>query len=80
MRLPIGAPAVFGVALALVSLPCPGLACSRQDIQIRQGDIHIRDPDRIRIVGELFNDCADPVGARLQITFRDKAGKVVDVD
>lgn len=71
----------WSVALAgILVLPAAGAsACSPQDIQIKQWTWQ-RDAGWVTVAGELVNTCADATGIKLQLTFRDESGAVVDVD
>ena len=54
--------------------------CSLQDIEVRQSNWHMERDNDIRVVGEIYNGCADAIGVELQAVFRDKAGQVMIVD
>lgn len=69
-----------------VSMACTGqsasswAACRTEDIEIRQADWHrLSSIDLVKIVGEFFNGCAEPIGVHLAFTFRDPGGLVVGV-
>ena len=69
----------FSLALALSS--GPALSCTAADIDVKQFDVR---PSAVRelarFVGEIVNRCADATAAQLQVTFRDKDGKVTNVE
>jgi hypothetical protein len=67
---------------ALCAVPSrPGQNCKIDDIAVLQADWQRTTPGGpdVEIVGELFNGCREPIGARVQITFLDANGKVVGV-
>jgi hypothetical protein len=47
-------------------------ACQKSQITIKQADWV-----GSKIVGEITNNCSEPVGVQLQVVFRDAAGKVI---
>jgi len=83
----IGAGLFYGVPFILERLPKRASpptvqttakdACSVRDISIIQSDWRRTNSDFVRVTGELRNDCSEPVGVRLQITFRDANHKVI---
>jgi hypothetical protein len=66
-------------ALGTVCVAGAHAACAVTDIEIKDWSWS-RDAGWFSVVGELVNNCAEPVGAQVQITFRDEAGKVVNID
>src|SRR3954466_4445945 len=54
-------------------------ACTAGDIEIKEWSWS-RDAGWFSGVGKLVNNCAEPVAAQIQVTFRDEAGQVVNID
>ena len=54
-------------------------ACTVHDIQLGKWSWD-RDRGWTTVSGELTNNCAEPTGVQLRLTFRDEAGRVVTVD
>jgi hypothetical protein len=76
-------PTASTLLAAMAIFATPSWACVPAEIEIRQIEWRRRppplNPDEVDVVGELINKCAEPTGVRLQLTFRDADGKVVDV-
>jgi len=73
------------VGILLVSVTILGAAsparaaCAIGDIQIKSWSWE-RDKGWTVVAGELVNNCAEPTGIQLQLSFRDEAGRIVTVD
>lgn len=66
---------IMGTAIA-----SPAVACSPEDIKIKQANSRPRDVKGFAdIVGEITNTCDEAVDAKLHFVFRDATGKVSGV-
>jgi hypothetical protein len=54
-------------------------ACTVADIEVKEWKWS-RDAGWFSIEGALVNNCAEPVAPQIQVTFRDEAGQVVNID
>jgi hypothetical protein len=54
-------------------------ACAVSDVEIKSWTWN-RDAGWFTISGEFVNNCAEPTGVQLQLTFRDESGRVVTVE
>jgi hypothetical protein len=70
--------AVYAVGAMLFAVGAHA-ACAVTDIEIKEWSWG-SDAGWFSVFGELVNNCAEPVGAQLQVTFRDAAGRVVNID
>ncbi|MBN9049931.1 MAG: hypothetical protein J0H78_10750 [Rhizobiales bacterium] len=57
----------------------PSSACAVSDFEIIQADWRITNKELhfVTMVGEIKSNCVTPMGAEIQVVFRDSAGKVV---
>jgi hypothetical protein len=69
----------MGAVGAMLCITAAHAACAVTDIEIKEWSWS-RDAGWFSIVGELANNCAEPAGAQLQITFRDAEGRVVSIE
>lgn len=70
---------VLIAAIATVIAVTPSSACAVSDFEIVQADWRITNKELhfVTMVGEIKSNCAIPMGAEIQVVFRDAAGKVV---
>jgi hypothetical protein len=71
---------VFACAVIFACPVMAEAACLPKDIELKQVDWRRESKDWSKIVGEIVNRCSEETGVQLQVTFRDAAGKVVDVE
>lgn len=71
----------FAICLlgALLGGPAAHAACAVSDIEIKEWSWS-REAGWFSVVGALVNNCAEPVAPQIQVTFRDAAGQVVNID